>query len=86
LDERTINGYFNGYPKKSKGYMFYCPTHSTRIIETGNPQFIENGETNESEASQNVEIKEVGVQVLIASTSLLRVVVPCDSYKSRTTN
>ena len=56
--------------------MFYCPTHSTRIVETGNARFIENGETSGSEASQNVEIKEVRVQVPITSTSLSRVVVP----------
>jgi len=75
LNERTINGYFIGYPEKSKGYMFYYPTHSTRIVETGNARFIEKGETSGSEASRNVEIKEVRVQVLVASTSLTRVVV-----------
>jgi len=72
LDERTISGFFIGYLEKSKGYMFYCPTHSTRIIETGNAWFIENGETSGSEASRNVEIKEVRVQVPIPSTSLSR--------------
>jgi len=75
LDERTISGFFIGYPEKSKGYMFYCPTRSTRIVETRNARFIENGETSGSEASRNVEIKEVRVQVLIASTSLSRVIV-----------
>jgi len=55
--------------------MFYCPTHSTRIVEIGNVRFIENGETSRSEASRNVDIKEVRVQVLVASTSLSRVVV-----------
>ena len=54
--------------------MFYYPTHSTRIIETGNAQFIENGETSGSETSRNVEIKEVRVQVPITSTSLSRVI------------
>ena len=34
LDARTISGYFIGYPTTSKGYMFYCPTYSTRIVET----------------------------------------------------
>ena len=48
LDARTISGYFIGYPGKSKGYMFYCPTHSIRIVETGNAWFIENGETSGS--------------------------------------
>jgi len=56
--------------------MFYYPTHSTRIVETENVRFIENGETNGSEASRNVEIKEVRVEVPLTSTSTLRIVVP----------
>jgi len=76
LDARTISGYFIGYPTKSKGYMFYYPTHSTRIVETGNVRFIENGETKGSEASRNVEIKEVRVQVPLTSTYTSRIVVP----------
>ena len=76
MDERTISGYFIGYLEKLKGYIFYCPAHSTRIVEIGNAQFIENGETSGSEASRNMEIKEVRVQVPVGSTSLSRVVVP----------
>ena len=67
LDERTISGFFICYLEKSKEYMFYCPTHSTRIVETGNARFIKIGETSGSEASQSMEIKEVRVQVLVAS-------------------
>jgi len=48
---RTISEYFIGYPMKSKGYMLYCPTHGTRIVETENVWFIQNGETSGSEAS-----------------------------------
>jgi len=55
--------------------MFYCPTHNTRIVESGNARFIENGETSGSDASQNVEIKEVRVQVPLTSTST-SIVVP----------
>jgi len=76
MDARTISGYFIGYSEKSKGYRFYCPTHSTRIVETGNARFIENGETSGSEASRNVEIKEVRIQVPLTSTSTSRIVVP----------
>ena len=36
LDPRTISGYFNGYAERSKGYRFYCPSHSTRIVESRN--------------------------------------------------
>ena len=76
LDARTISGYFIGYPVKSKRYIFYCPTRSTRIVETGNVRFIQNGETSGSEASQKVEIKEVRVQVPLTSTSTSRIIVP----------
>jgi len=51
--------------------MFYCPTHSIRIAETGNARFNENGETSGSEASRNVEIKKVRVQVSLTSTFTL---------------
>jgi len=53
----------------------YCPTHSTRIVETGNAWFIENGKTSWSEASQNVDIKKVGVQVPLTGISTSRIVV-----------
>ena len=42
LDPRTINGYFVGYAKKSKGYIFYCPHHSLRFVESRNAKFLEN--------------------------------------------
>ena len=48
LDSRTITGYFIGYPEKSKGYRFYYPNHSPRIVETGNAKFIESGEVSRS--------------------------------------
>jgi len=76
LDERIIIGYFIGYLEKLKGHMFYSLTHSTRIVKTENVRSIENDETSRSETSQNVEIKEVRVQVLVANTYSLRVVVP----------
>jgi len=62
--------------KESKGYMFCRPTHSTRIVETRNARFIENGETSGSEASQSVEIKEVRVQVLVTSIFSSRLIFP----------
>ena len=69
LDSRTISGYFIGYPEKSKRYRFYCPNHSTRIVETGNAIFIENGEISGSDNLQNVAFQEVSVQVPLPITS-----------------
>jgi hypothetical protein len=56
LDLRIISGYFISYPEKSKGFRFYCPNHSTRIVETGNARFIENGEISGSDNLRNVDI------------------------------
>ena len=42
LDPRTISGYFIGYAEKSKGYRCYCPSNSTRIVESRNAKFLEN--------------------------------------------
>ncbi|RVW82846.1 Retrovirus-related Pol polyprotein from transposon TNT 1-94 [Vitis vinifera] len=36
LNPRTISAYFIGYAERSKGYRFYCPSHSTRIVESRN--------------------------------------------------
>jgi hypothetical protein len=68
LDFKTISGYFIGYPAKSKGYRFYCPTHSTKIVETGNARFLENCEISGSDKPQNVVIQEVRVQVPLPIT------------------
>jgi hypothetical protein len=56
LDSRTTNGFFNGYPEKSKRYKFYCPNYNTRIVNTKNDKFIENDEVSESKTPHNVEI------------------------------
>lgn len=64
LDSRTISGYFIGYPSKSKGYRFYCPNHSTRIVETGNAKFLENGESSGNSESRKAEIEEVRVDII----------------------
>ena len=42
LDPWTISGYFIGYAERSKRYRFYCPSHSTRIVELRNAKFLEN--------------------------------------------
>ena len=42
MDPRTISGYFIGYAERSKGYRFYCPSFSTRIVESRNAKFLEN--------------------------------------------
>ncbi|CAM8940925.1 unnamed protein product [Rhodiola kirilowii] len=75
LNPRTVSGFFIGYPEKSKGYIFYCPNHSTRIVETGNARFIENGQISGSFEQRKVDINELQVEI---SSPIIppRVVVP----------
>ena len=60
--------------KNQKGNRYYYPNHSTRIVETGNARFIENGELSGSEEPRKVEIKEVRVRVSLPFTSFKDVV------------
>jgi hypothetical protein len=41
LDPRTTIGFFMGYAVNSKGFRFYYPSHSPRIVESINAKFIE---------------------------------------------
>ncbi|RVX18922.1 Retrovirus-related Pol polyprotein from transposon TNT 1-94 [Vitis vinifera] len=63
LDSRTISGYFISYPDKSKGYRFYCPNHSVRIVETDNARFLENGEISGNNKPRKVDIEEIRVDI-----------------------
>ena len=76
LDSQTVSGYFTGYLEKSKGYMFYCPNHSSRIIETGNARFIENGEVSGSTDKQIVDINEIRVNVPLSINVSISTIVP----------
>lgn len=76
LDSRTVSGNFIGYPEKSKGYIFYCPNHSLRIVETGNARFLDNGEVSGSEKRREVELKEIAVSVPLPKSVSLPMVFP----------
>lgn len=40
LDLRIVSHYSIGYPAKSKGYRFYCPLHTIRIVQAKNAKFL----------------------------------------------
>ena len=42
LDLRTLSGFFIGYAETSNDYRYYCPSHSTWIVESRNTKFLEN--------------------------------------------
>lgn len=41
LDAQSVSGYFIGYCEKSKGFKFYCPKRSTRIVESHRATFYD---------------------------------------------
>jgi hypothetical protein len=41
LDLRTTSDYFIGYIVNFKGYRFYYPSHTTRILEARDAKFLE---------------------------------------------
>ena len=49
----TSSENFIGYAKKSKGYRFYCHSHTTRFVESRNAKFLENHIINESDLPRN---------------------------------
>lgn len=36
LDARIVSGYFIGYQERPKGYRFYSPNHSMRLVGVSN--------------------------------------------------
>ena len=54
LNPRTISGYFIGYAERSKGYRFYCPSHSTRIVESRKAKFLKNDLISGSDQFQDI--------------------------------
>ena len=58
LDPKTVSGFFIGYAEKSKGYRFYCPSHTHKVVEARNARFLEDYNTDASR-SHKVVIEEV---------------------------
>jgi hypothetical protein len=58
LDPRTTSSHLIGYVENSKGFRFYRPSHSTRIIESMNTKFLEDAEPSGSAHPQRIELVE----------------------------
>ena len=56
LNLRTVSGFFVGCYIRSRGSRFYCPTHTTRIIESDRAVYLE----GESEQVATQEPRAVG--------------------------
>ncbi|GJR88471.1 putative zinc finger, CCHC-type containing protein [Tanacetum coccineum] len=44
--------------KRSKGYRFYCPSNSIRIVETRHAEFLENSKNSGSGSFRRIELQE----------------------------
>ena len=58
LDPRTTSGYFIGYAVNSKGFRFYCPSNSTRIVESINAKNLEDFQPSGSVCPQMIEFEK----------------------------
>ena len=56
LDPKTISCYFIGYPNRSKGFRFYCPTHNTRIVETRHVVFLKDVDVDVGRRKESLNI------------------------------
>ncbi|KAK2965851.1 hypothetical protein RJ640_027138 [Escallonia rubra] len=65
LDPKTISYHFIGYPERSKGFRFYCPSHTTRIVETRHAVFFENAEYSGSYTPRIINLEEIQDHVSI---------------------
>jgi hypothetical protein len=77
LDPRTISEYFIWYAKRSKGYLSYCPSHNTKIMESRIAKFLENDFINESDQIMNIVSKKDHSESQ-PSTSSDRLVIVCN--------
>jgi hypothetical protein len=58
LDSKIVSCYFIGYPERSKGFRFYYPSHTTRIVETRHAVFFENYNISGSNEKQIINLHE----------------------------
>ena len=62
LDPKTISGNFVGYTIGSRGSRFYCPSHTTRVIESDRAIYFED-EFGSSQGSREIMFREELVYV-----------------------
>ncbi|KAD2804767.1 hypothetical protein E3N88_38144 [Mikania micrantha] len=58
LDMKTVSCFFIGYPERSKGYRFYFPSHTTRIVETRHAEFLEMTDLSGSVDGRRIDFQE----------------------------
>ena len=58
LDPKTASCYFIGYPKKLKGFYFYCLERHTKFVETRHAVFLEDEMIRESMVAREIDLEE----------------------------
>ena len=58
LDSKTVSCHFIGYPKKSKGFRFYCPDRHTKFVETRHAVFLEDEMMRGSMVAREIDLEE----------------------------
>ena len=68
LDPKIVSCHFIGYPKKSKGFHFYCPDRHIKFVETRHAVFLEDEMMRGSMVAREIDLDEKRVY---APTSMI---------------
>jgi hypothetical protein len=85
MDSKTVSCYFIGYPERSKGFIFYYPSHTTRIVETRHAVFFENYNISGSNEKRTVNLHE-GDRIYVPTSIFTEVICSSPSEKNNGTN
>ena len=85
LNPKTISGYFIGYCVGSRGLRFYCPSHTTRVIESNQVIYFED-DTGPSQGPREIVFKEHPVFIPLSIASALISSPIVDQYPIAATN
>ena len=61
----------SGYAVNSKGFRFYCPSHTPRIVEARNAKFLEDFELSGSSFPIRIEFEEAQDFIELPSNDIL---------------
>ncbi|KAF7843809.1 Retrovirus-related Pol polyprotein from transposon TNT 1-94 [Senna tora] len=86
LDPKTIFECFIGYCPGSRGNRFYCPSHSTRVIESDRAYYFENDSDSGSEAPRAIQLRNEDTYLLMPSVVSSFSDMPSTSQDNRNDN
>jgi Reverse transcriptase (RNA-dependent DNA polymerase) len=85
LKFKIVSYYFIDYPERSKGFRFYCPSHTTIIVETRHAVFFENCSISGSTEKRTVNLQE-GDRIYVPTLIFTEVIRSSPSEKNDGTN